>query len=202
MKILSLCEKTGHMLQPWADAGHDCLAIDIQHSIRRDRVHNGILYMWGDVRSITPPWVENTMGGKPDVIFGFPPCTNLALSGARDFKKKGRKMYLDSLILVDAVASICEWFNCTWMIEQPMSRLTTAWRKPDQKFTPWEYGEDYQKETWLWTNKFTMPEKSITKKPSHVTEKIWLEPPGKERANIRSATSELFAKAVYEANHE
>ncbi len=201
MRILSLCEKTGTMLQPWADGGHSCLALDIQHSIRRDRVDNGILYMWADVRTITPEWIVETMGGKPDMIFAFPPCTSLSLSGSRDFKRKGIQALIDALTLVEACRRLCEWFDCPWMLENPMSRLSTCWRKPDHKFSPWQYGEDYQKETWLWTGgDFVMPEKMITEKPSHVTEKIWLAPPSKERANIRSATSLKFAEHVYAAN--
>ena len=52
--VISLCDKTGIMVRPWADAGWPCLCLDWQHSIRRDRVDGNITYRWADIRSLTP----------------------------------------------------------------------------------------------------------------------------------------------------
>ena len=52
--VVSLCDLTGNMVRPWADAGFDCLCIDTQHSIRADRTEGRITYRWADVRSLTP----------------------------------------------------------------------------------------------------------------------------------------------------
>lgn len=77
MIVISLCDLTGNMLKPWARAGYECHAYDIQHSIRRDRECDGINYHWCDVRGLTPEALP-----RPSIIFAFPPCTNLAVSGA------------------------------------------------------------------------------------------------------------------------
>lgn len=59
MKVVSFCDLTGNMVRPWAEAGYECWCVDVQHSIRRDRtvaVGNGLInFVWGDVRSWTPP---------------------------------------------------------------------------------------------------------------------------------------------------
>ena len=51
----NLADLTGNMVKPWAEDGWTCYCVDIQHSIRRDRVEGNIHYVFGDVRSWTPP---------------------------------------------------------------------------------------------------------------------------------------------------
>lgn len=79
-----LCDLTGHAAEPWADAGYECWCVDIQHSIRRERVEGRIHFVWGDARTWAPP-------AELDIRFvaGFPFCTHDAVSGARDFATKG-----------------------------------------------------------------------------------------------------------------
>lgn len=81
-----------------------CVCYDVQHSIRADRVENvgagKIIYRWGDVRSLTREDI-----GAPVIIFAFPPCTNLAVSGARDFQRKGLRGFIDGLELVEFLPS-------------------------------------------------------------------------------------------------
>ena len=102
--ILSLFDYTGNMVKPWADAGHECLCIDTKHSIRADRVEGRITYRWGDVRVMTPTDLP-----LPSIIFAFPPCTHLAVSGARDWKRKGLQALIDALELIEAARRLCEW---------------------------------------------------------------------------------------------
>jgi len=56
--VVSLCDLTGNFVRPWAEAGFDCYCVDIQHSIRRDRIEQfgagRIHYVWGDIRTWTP----------------------------------------------------------------------------------------------------------------------------------------------------
>lgn len=144
--VISICDKTGNMVRPWAEAGYECLCIDIQHSIRADRTKGNITYRWGDARCLTPADFPR----KPFIIFAFPPCTNLAVSGARDFQRKGLQGYIDGLELVESCRRLCEWFECPWMLENPVSRLSSAWRKPDHTFDPCDYGDPYTKKTCLW----------------------------------------------------
>lgn len=194
--VLSLCDYTGNMVRPWVEAGYDALCLDIQHSIRADRVKDSITYRWADVRSVTP----SDFPIKPVMVFAFPPCTHLAVSGARDFQRKGLRGYIDGLELVEACRRLCEWFDAPWMLENPVSRLASAWRKPDYNFDPCDYGDPYTKKTCLWTgNGFVMPPKQRVE-PTQGS-KMHLMPPGDDRANQRSETPMGFARAVFAANH-
>lgn len=199
--VISLCDYTGNMVKPWANAGYDCICIDIQHSIRNHKKQGHITYMWGDIRAWWPEFKEI------EIVFAFPPCTNLAVSGARDFQKKGLTGYIDGLLLVEHCRRICEASGAPWMLENPVSRLSTAWRKPDYSFNPCDYAgylinsksEAYTKKTCLWTGcGFIMP------KPKRIKpvlgSKMHFMTPGENRANERSATPRGFAKAVFLAN--
>lgn len=197
MTVLSLCDRTGNMVRPWAEAGHDCLCIDLRHSIRADHQEGSVTFRWGDVRSLTPAELP-----RPSIVFAFPPCTNLSVSGARDFRRKGLQGLIDALQLVEACRRLCEWFGCPWMLENPVSRLSSCWREPDHSFHPWQYGDLWSKKTCLWTGGgFVMPPAQIREKPDLVTEAIWKMPPSADRADKRSETPMGFARAVFEANH-
>lgn len=182
------------MVRPWAKAGYQCVCFDLQHSIRGDQVEDGITYRWADVRSLSPDFLCYA-----DMVFAFPPCTHLAVSGARDFQKKGLRSLIDALELVESCRLLSEFSRAPWMIENPVSTLSTYWRKPDFMFDPADYGDGYTKKTCLWTgNGFVMPEKNRVE----ITQESYIHkmPPGPERANLRSATPMGFARAVFEAN--
>jgi len=196
-KVISLCDRTGNMVKPWAEAGYECICVDIQHSIRRTKVKGNITYQWGDVRSWWP---------FPDwdiaMVFAAPLCTDLSVSGAQDWPKKGLTRLIDALTMVECCRRIGEFSRAPWMIENPVGRLSSLWSKPDYTFQPWNYGDMYQKKTCLWTNeKFVMPEFQITEKPEEVTQDIWTMSPSANRADLRSVTPMGFSKAVFEANH-
>ena len=99
--VLSLYDFTGEALKPWADAGHECYAFDIQHDpheITKEyyhRIGNGsIEYHHADLhdpQSFVDIKRNIPFMGQP-VIFGmaFPVCTDLAVSGAAWFQEKSR----------------------------------------------------------------------------------------------------------------
>lgn len=193
--VVSLCDLTGNMVRPWAEAGYRCLCIDTQHSIRRGHVEyigeGSILYRWADVRSLAPI--------PAAITFAFPPCTHLAVSGARDFATKGLRLFIDALEVVEACRQLCEFSGGMWMLENPVGRLSTAWRKPDHTFDPCDYGDPYTKKTCLWTSaNFVMPPKQYVE-PTEGSA-MHLMAPSADRANLRSATPMGFARAVFEAN--
>lgn len=193
-RVVSLCDLTGNMVRPWAEAGFDCLCIDIQHPFRRGRQEGRITYRWGDVRSLIPAEL-----GEPCIVFAFPPCTNLAVSGARDFAKKGLRGLIDALEVVERCRMLCEWFDRPWMLENPVSRLSSMWRKPDYTFDPCDYGDPYTKRTCLWAgNGFVMP--PMRRVEPVEGSKMHRMAPSVDRAALRSATPHGFAKAVFEAN--
>ena len=199
MKIISLCDYTGNMVKPWAEAGYECICVDTQHSIRQDRQEGNILYTWGDVRS----WIPDNLD---DIAFiaAFPPCTHLTSAGARDWEKKGLYLLNDAIGLVAACLRICQMSGAPYFIENPVGRLSTMWKKPDHAFHPHEYAgylenpepEAYTKKTCLWTGGgFVMPPKRSV--APVLGSKMHLLPPSADRANIRSATPKGFANAVF-----
>ncbi len=193
--VLSLCDRTGVMVQPWLEAGYVCAIVDEQHE--RGVTQDGNLFRLGcDVRRF------DASSYRPVIVFAFPPCTNLAVSGARWFEDKGLEALHESLGLVIACKRICEASGAPWMLENPVGTLSSYWRKPDYTFQPWQYGDTYTKKTCLWTgNGFVMPKAWHATKPAGTTSAIHLMPPSAERADLRSITPAGFARAVFEANH-
>lgn len=196
--VLSLCDRTGNMVRPWAEAGFDCLCVDVQHE--GERTDGGITYIGADVADWLPPRGDYT------IVFAFPPCTNLAISGARWFRDKGLAGLADGLRLVERCRRICEWSGAPWMLENPVSTLSTYWRKPDHQFDPCDYGgylsppgDAYTKRTCLWTGGgFVMP----PHRPVIPFEgsRMHLMSPSADRADRRAETPMGFARAVFGAN--
>lgn len=200
--VVSLCDLTGIMVQPGAEAGFECWCVDIQHSIRKARtVQHGrgsITFAWGDVRTWCPP---ASIRGRICFISAFPPCTHVSVSGARDFLTKGTGLLKDSLELFSACEHAARWNGAPFMIENPVGVFSSHMRKPDHLFQPWEYGDLWTKKTCLWTgNGFVMPPPIHTRAPAGVTHKIHEMPPSDDRANLRSETPPGFARAVFLSN--
>ena len=202
--IISLCDKSGVMVYPWAKAGYECYAVDIQHSIRKDKTEvlpdtKGVIHkVWGDVRSWIPP-ADKRIG----IVFAFPPCTHLTCSDARDFKKKSGWMLVDGVMCFDSCQLAAAYSGAPYMIENPIGRLNTHRRKPDYIFEPWHYGDPYTKKTGLWVaGGFVLPEPSVKVKPKGAISKMHKMGPSDDRADLRSETPAGFALAVYEANKD
>ena len=136
------------------------------------------------------------------IDLSLPPCTDVAVSGARWMRGKGIRALINTLELWDAVLRYVEWAECPYMIENPVSTISTYWRKPDYTFDPWEYGDLWSKKTCLWTgNGFKMPRPIHLREPDGVDHnRIHHARPGPERANFRSETPMGFARAVFNAN--
>jgi hypothetical protein len=197
--VISIFDKTGNMVAPWADAGFLCYCVDIEHPAGQSRDGN-IVHVGADIREWLPPFAPVKM------FFAFPPCTHVAVSGARWFKDKGLGSLIDSLTLFDIAVRLAEWTKAPYMIENPVSTVATYWRKPDFAFNPCDYGgyldppaDAYTKKTCLWTgNGFTMP------KPKRIRptdgSRMHRMSPSAMRSSLRSATPKGFAKAVFECN--
>ena len=131
--VLSLCDRTGVMVQSWLEAGYECWIVDRQHA---GRVVNGRLIKFGaDIRDWHLPILSER---RLAIVFAFPPCTNLAASGARWFEDKGLESLHESLGLVVACKRLCEASGAPWMLENPVGTLSSYWRKPDYTFQPWQ----------------------------------------------------------------
>lgn len=197
--VLSLCDRTGVMVQPWLEAGYRCMIVDTQHP-KGETVEGRLTKVGADISTWLPPRTTYA------AAFAFPPCTHLAKSGARWFKDKGLAALIEGLELVEASRRICEWTGAPWLLENPSGTLSTYWRKPDHSFDPHHYGgylpdggDAYTKLTCLWVGGgFVMPER----RPVEPVDgsKMHLIPPSPERADLRSVTPEGFARAVFAAN--
>ena len=152
MQIVSLFDCTGEALTPWAEAGYECYAYDIQHTgAHRD----GISFLHADLHdSATVRMIVERHAGKVRLVSAFPVCTDLAASGA------------------------C-WWAGKREAENPVGALSRLWRKPDHVFDPCEYGgylsetdkhplypqhippcDAYRKKTCIWHGPgFTVPPK-------------------------------------------
>ena len=231
--VISLYDFTGEALKPWAEAGYTCHAFDIQHDEAGwvDRFDGGgsIRFHKADLHDHnTLNAIHSAFADKP-VVFGmaFPVCTDMAVSGARHFKRKAEA----NPSFQDEAVSYAVWcarlFNSLhvpYFVENPVSVLATKWRKPDYSFHPYEYGEylsdaeavhprwpdyiaerdAYTKKTCLWTgNGFRMPTKIPTCKPTgYSTQHLKLGGKSQRTKDIRSATPRGFAKAIYEFNSQ
>lgn len=144
------------MAKPWADAGYLCYCVDIQHPAGEQRDGN-IVRVGVDMLRWLPPRY------RVKICFGFPPCTHLAVSGARWFKSKGVGELVEGLTLFARAIELMEWIGAPFMLENPTSVVSSHWRKPDQSFDPWQYtrlciDDNYSKLTCLWTGAgFKMP---------------------------------------------
>jgi len=201
LKAVSLFDFTGNMLRPWRDAGYECHLYDIQHPegvTERD----GFICHGVDL-SVCPEVIAC------DFLSCFPPCTHVAVSGSRWMRGKGLRALQESIAFFATAAEYADRCGAPYLIENPMSTISTYWREPDYKFHPCHYsgyvdgGDNYTKETWLWTgNGFVMPPKRMSGDLFDMPDTTYIhhQPPGEERANIRGATPMGFAVAVFEAN--
>ena len=189
------------MALPWAEAGYQCYCVDVDQEVDPEqRVnHENIEFVEADIHKYLPPRAEYK------AVFAFPPCTNVAVSGARWFKDKGLNGLASAIQNFERARQIIEWAEPdTWFIENPKSTLSTYWRKPDEKFDPCDFhgyterDEAYTKETWLWTSdSFQLPEE---KPADEVDDRIHKMPPSEDRGRMRSKTPLGFSRAVYQAN--
>ena len=196
--VISLFDYSTNMVKPWAEAGYRCDCLDINHP--QEPGEDGNVTKWHmDLMHSVPGYPKHP--ARPTIVFAFPPCNHLSVSGARWFKGKGLRLFAEAILLVAAAAEICESFGAPYMIENPVSTLSTYWRKPDYTFDPCDYGDPYTKKTCLWTgNGFVMPEKNRVE-PTDGS-KMHKMGPSSDRARKRSETPMGFARAVFEANSQ
>src|SRR4051812_40353007 len=113
--VLSICDKTGNMVRPWAEAGHPCICVDVQHE--GTRTEGNVTFVGADVFQWNPPSVEYA------IAFAFSPCTDLAASGARWFSQKGIDRLHAAICLVKRCVDICRSTGAPWLLENPVGSM-------------------------------------------------------------------------------
>lgn len=132
MRVLVACERSGRVRDAFLAKGHDAWSCDLFPS------EAGGPHMVGDVL--------DKLGLGWDMMIAHPPCTHLAVSGARWFsaKRQQQREALDFVrhLLAAPIPRVC--------IENPVSILSTVFREPDQVIQPWQFGHPEAKATCLW----------------------------------------------------
>jgi hypothetical protein len=203
--VVSFCDRTGKMVRPWREAGYRAITVDLQ-SAAMELLPGLRHHVIADVRAVGADAIRRKAVTPIVAVFAFPPCTNLAVSGARWFQSKGLGGLIEGLEIVNACRELCEALGAPWMLENPVSTLATYWRKPDHIFHPWQFtglepADNYTKKTCLWTGGgFVMPEPCPAADLSEPDNRIHFASPGDDRSDFRSATPMGFARAVFQAN--
>jgi len=176
MKILIACEYSGIVREEFSKLGHDAWSCDL---LPTEIPGN---HIQGDVSKILcDGW---------DLMIAHPPCTHLAVSGARWFKYK-QKEQAEALafvrLLLDAPIKYIA-------LENPISIISSRIRKPDQIIQPWQFGHGETKATCFWLQNLPILQ------PTNIVEgreqRIWKMPPSKNRWKERSRTFTGIAQAM------
>ncbi len=180
LKVLVACEYSGTVRDSFIRGGHDAMSCDLLPTETPGPHYQG------DVRDLLEyPW---------DLLIAHPPCTHLAVSGARHFEAKrmdGRQQAAVSFFMRLAncgIPRIC--------IENPVCIMSELWRKPDQIIQPWQFGHGECKATCLWL--INLPALVPTDVVDGREQRIWRMPPGPDRWKERSRTFSGVAEAMAE----
>ena len=213
MKILVACEESQAVTKEFRALGHEAYSCDIiECSGGHPEWHimgDVLPLLNGDCEFQTMDGTHHEQWQRWDMIIAFPPCTHLAVSGARHFeqKRKDGRQQEGIDFFMKFVNADCERVA----IENPIGIMSNLYRKPDQIIQPYEFGDPFKKSTCLWlkglpnlqpTNMVDRGEfiefvskKGIKKKqPKWYFEALKLTP--SERAKARSKTFPGIARAL------
>lgn len=177
LKVLVACEFSGVVRRAFRALGHEAWSCDLLPA----EDHSGH-HLYGDVQQVlTQGW---------DLMIAHPPCTHLAVSGARWFKDKqaeqAEALNFVRLLLDAPIPRIA--------IENPISIISSRIRKPDQIIQPWQFGHGETKATCLWLKNLPLLQ------PTNIVEgreaRVHRMPPGPDRWRERSRTFEGIAQAM------
>lgn len=179
-KILIACEESQAVTKAFRKLGFEAYSCDIvDESGGHPEWH-----IKGDVlEQLDKNW---------DAVIAFPPCTHLSVSGARWFKEKqadGRQQAAIKFFL--AFTNLKTKFVA---IENPISIMSSHYKKPTQIIQPWQYGHGETKSTCLWLK--DLPKLEPTNIVEGREQRVWKLPPSKDRAKLRSKTYQGIADAM------
>lgn len=180
MRVLVACEYSGVVRDAFLRRGHEAMSCDFLPTDAPGPHYQG------DVRDVIDyPW---------DLMIAHPPCTDLSVSGARHFAAKrmdGRQQVGVSFARMLGKADIPRI-----AVENPVSVLSSLWRKPDQVIQPWMFGHGETKATCLWLKGLPLL------KPTDIVAgreaRIHKMPPSADRWKLRSVTYAGIAEAMAE----
>jgi len=181
MNVLVACEFSGVVRDAFKLRGHNAVSCDLAYSERPGR------HLLADVLDyMNQPYLQW------DMMIAFPPCTYLCSSGARWWKDR-LQLQLDAL---EFVRQLMAADIPKIAIENPIGKISTAIRKPDQIIQPWMFGHGEVKSTCLWLK--GLPPLKHTGIVSGRSTRISRMPESKNRSKERSRTYSGIAEAMAE----
>lgn len=184
MRVLVACEYSGTVRDAFTKLGHYAMSCDLLDSDTAGPHHKGDVF--------------DVIDGDWDLMVAHPPCTHLAVSGAAWFKYKQQeqKEALDfvSKLMWCKIPRIC--------IENPVSIISTRFRKPEQIIQPWMFGHTVRKTTCLWLTNLpklvptTNLEAEVLVLPKAQQNPLHWLPPSADRGKLRSKTYQGIADAM------
>jgi hypothetical protein len=180
MRVLIACEYSARVRDAFRRRGHDAWSCDLLECEADPQWH------------LQQP-VEQVLYDDWDLMVAHPPCTYLAVSGmwATQHGKRSQSLTDDAL---DFVRLLMAAPIPRWCIENPVSVISSAIRKPDQIIQPWQYGHGETKATCLWLH--NLPRLKPTNCVDGRDERVLLMPPGPDRWKERSRTYIGVAEAM------
>lgn len=222
MKVLVACEESQRVTIEFRAKGHEaysCDILDCSGGHPEWHIKDDVLPLLNvNCEFETVDGTSHKIAGKWDRIIAFPPCTHLAVSGAKHFEKKrddGRQkegleffckffdVDCDHIAIENPINIITGYYTLQWFPD--IARKYKLPRKFTQKIQPWMFGDPFEKTTCLWlkglpqlteTNVVTPPARTVF--PSGKTMPSWYSNPGKDRGKARSKTFPGIAKAMAE----
>ncbi len=187
MKILIACEESQRVCIAFRKKGHEAYSCDI---LPCSGGHTEWHIQDDVLKHLNDGW---------DMMIAHPPCTHLSVTGQRWFTE-GKKDYQLQRDAIDFVEKLWKAPIDKIMIENPRSVLSTrsSLGKSTQTIQPWQFGEGENKTTCLWLKNLPklIPTKIIQREERKNT--VWLMPPSKNRALLRSKTFQGIADAMAE----
>lgn len=153
LRVLVACEESQRVCIEFRKLGHEAYSCDIEPCSgghEEWHIQNDVLPLLnGNCEFHTVDGAVHRIDGKWDMIIAFPPCTHLCVSGARWFKEGVKPIELQ----YQARDFFMEFVNADCgkiAIENPVGKMSTYYRKPNQIINPFEFGHPEQKKTCLW----------------------------------------------------
>ena len=178
MRVLVACEFSGIVRDAFIERGHDAVSCDLLPTERPGPHYQG------DVLDVF--WTF----GPFDLMVAHPPCTHLAVSGARWFKEKSREQEQALAFVADLMALPVPRIA----LENPISVISSRIRKPDQIIQPWMFGHGEVKATCLWLK--NLPKLEPTNIVPGREPRVHHASPGPDRWKERSRTLQGIADAM------
>lgn len=152
MNVLIACEESQRVCIEFRKRGFNAFSCDlIECSGGHPEWHikgDVLPILNGFCTFVTQDGVEHTQAQRWDLIIAHPPCTDLAVSGARWFPEKQRDFRQQKSVafFMQCACACCDKIA----VENPIGIMSTVYKKPDQIIQPYEFGHPVRKATCLW----------------------------------------------------